>query len=1376
MSATHNIGVVLTGNATSLQQTLITAGRQVETFEHQVESAGATGSRMGTILKAGAAAGAVAVGAALVYSAAKAAEFETKMRNVNSISKLSEAAFRAQSDAVLEMSTRVPQSAAELADGLYDIASSGFQGAQGLQILEASAVAASAGLSTTATSSKAIVAVLNAYGLGAEQATHVSNVLFQGVNVGVLSFEELASVVGDFVGTAAAAGVGIEESTAAIAAMTLTGISAAEAGTSLNRVLQGIIQPSDELAEAFKGLHYQSGAQALQTDGLVVVLEKLRKASGGNIETLLKWMPEIRGARGLLALMANDGKNLAKSTDAMTEADKREGAARAALNEQMKSTSAQWKLFLNQLNAGAIQLGTTLLPMLKSGIEFTRDFGSAAVRLGADVATKLSPFFTSLGVALHNVVEAGGDAIEMLAPLVKVLLAIVGVPILMMLNTLGTTLQSVTGFLADHAEIVAAVVAAYVGWKAAVIAQAAWTSVTTGVAAASAAITSMTVALRAASASQGIGVLISTLGQLGAITVTSTAMAAGAFAGMTAGIVGARAVLDRSADKGKQKADEYVDSLTIDPNDLDATFQTMSEIGTRVRILAAEIADTSWWDKVWQDINPAVPNTIGETEAELERLGVRQEMVDRIIQQANKTAKEAAAAAYDETAATDTLTQAVKVLGDETTSSTAKAKAWKDVLDAILETPMGEFEAATTMGAAVQTLTDSLRQNADEVAQARADAATVADEAARSIDQADQRITEAEQGVTQAVQNRTQALRAVTNAERTLQDLTSKSTQLQKDLTQARKDAAAQLVSYKNAAAGDKLSVTDAEIALRAAQRALAEGPSGDQADNPDAMLQLTQDVAHAELALKEAREQSAASTETLNTANQRGVEGSPQVVAAHQAIADNVRAIADAQVAVADATDGVAKADAALVIAHQAVSDAATAKADAEEAAAARQIAAIEAVKKAEAKGSGFGADTEQGRANREALAGYVKDAEEFAASLVASQGEAVGNKAMVDYLNFAKALLRQSGMTEQAVTDLFDSMGVGADYVSKLLSGDTTLAAIIDSQKGPGATPPKTAADIPATFGLGVPTLGGPVGSWADGNTPLSVQEDDLKDWVTVTELANGLVPTLAYLEEPTDLLLNGERFYPTAAIVKKWTEWYDDSDPRADALLNTGGAQLGFDSLSDWSAFYEQLDPTTKALLDNDPAKVNFDFLAKKAQEWRDSNPTTKAKLEVDQESILWTEFTIDNIVRDRTVNITLDTGVTTPIAFGPDGIPVLPGKRWGGIVDAGKKGLMRWAEPETGGEAYIPKNGSAAMSLPTLNTAAGWYGQQVVPMGAAPGGGSATPSGTVHVVVDNLDELRALVGGGVTNNVNVGTRATSPDQVARVLQRELARPGQ
>ncbi|PZF98264.1 hypothetical protein [Micromonospora deserti] len=110
----------------------------------------------------------------------------------------------------------------------------------------------------------------------------------------------------------------------------------------------------------------------------------------------------------------------------------------------------------------------------------------------------------------------------------------------------------------------------------------------------------------------------------------------------------------------------------------------------------------------------------------------------------------------------------------------------------------------------------------------------------------------------------------------------------------------------------------------------------------------------------------------------------------------------------------------------------------------------------------------------------------------------------------------------------------------------------------------------------------------------------------------------------------------------------------------------------------------------------------------------------------------------------------------------------GRRWGGITEHARDGLLReagiyspvsparyaFAEPATGGEAFIPRFGDRDRSLDILSRAAMWYGQQVVPAGGAaarvdgPYGGGAeasTGSGSWSVAMATARAIRAALVG-------------------------------
>lgn len=312
--------------------------------------------------------GAIGVtGLALATKAAMA--FEKEMRNVNSISKLSETGFQNLSKEVIALSKEMPQTADVLAKGLYDIASSGFQGAAGMQVLRASALGATAGVTSTAVAAKGITAVLNAYGQSASQAADVNDILFKTVEKGVLTYEELSSNLGDVVSTSSAAKVAFEQVAAGYATMTRGGISAAEATTSLNRLMLEFIQPTEQMAAALKAYGYESGAALLESEGLAGAVAFLQKITGGSIEKFGALKMETRAMKAALSLTREEGKAFAEDLDAIADPAARAGAAQAAFSEQSKSAAVQFEKAKAQLVAAGIELGSNFLPLVVKGTE-----------------------------------------------------------------------------------------------------------------------------------------------------------------------------------------------------------------------------------------------------------------------------------------------------------------------------------------------------------------------------------------------------------------------------------------------------------------------------------------------------------------------------------------------------------------------------------------------------------------------------------------------------------------------------------------------------------------------------------------------------------------------------------------------------------------------------------------------------------------------------------------------------------------------------------------------------------------------------------------------------------------------------------------------
>jgi TP901 family phage tail tape measure protein len=338
-----------------------------------------------------------------------AADLGQAMANVNSIMKLPQAQLARLTEQVLELSTKLPQTAKTLAEGLYSVASAGYKGQQAMKVLTAAARAASAGLTDTETAAMAIVFALKAYGMSAGKARAVSDILFKAVDKGILSFEQLASSMGDWVGAAAQIGVPLKDATAALAAMTLAGVPAAEASTSLARIFTSLAKPTKDLSKLLKEWGFSSGFAALQTLGLQGIIEKLSDHVGKNKQKWFELLGEQRAVRGAFALTANDGKNLNEVMEAMKH---RAGATGAALKEQAKGPTFQFQVAINNLRKSLIDLGNTIIPVI------TRDV-IPAIQKGVKWFDNLSDSQKSLIIKVLALAAVLGPASMLVGGLIR---------------------------------------------------------------------------------------------------------------------------------------------------------------------------------------------------------------------------------------------------------------------------------------------------------------------------------------------------------------------------------------------------------------------------------------------------------------------------------------------------------------------------------------------------------------------------------------------------------------------------------------------------------------------------------------------------------------------------------------------------------------------------------------------------------------------------------------------------------------------------------------------------------------------------------------------------------------------------------------------
>ena len=354
-------------------------------------------------------------------AAREAVQFESAMRNVDSIAHLTDQQFQSLNRNMLSLAKddSIRQMPTDLAKGLYQVYSAGQEGAKALKTLEWGAKGASAGLTDTETSTRVLLAVMNSGIKGFQDQKEAMDILFQEVNLGVNSFGELANSLGNVLPIASMMGVSLQEISAGMVVMTRAGIGAEESVTALNQLLTHIAKPGQEAERMMTQLGIAYGSGALEAQGLAGWLEQVIQKTKGNKDEIMHLIPEIRGSKALMSLLADGIKGYNNALADMKGASKGAGQAQEALNRQNKSVSAQWDLLKKNISLVGIEIGNTLLPSMQKGISALRAWlekwnalpdATKQARIGfAETVTKIVAFTGAISIASGAVVTLIGN-------------------------------------------------------------------------------------------------------------------------------------------------------------------------------------------------------------------------------------------------------------------------------------------------------------------------------------------------------------------------------------------------------------------------------------------------------------------------------------------------------------------------------------------------------------------------------------------------------------------------------------------------------------------------------------------------------------------------------------------------------------------------------------------------------------------------------------------------------------------------------------------------------------------------------------------------------------------------------------------------------
>lgn len=190
------------------------------------------------------------------------------------------AGFRAE---IMKMAVEFGQSKEVLTKGLYDILSAGIAAGDGITVLRVAARAAIGGVTDAAVAVDGLTTVMNAYGLSADEATRVSDLMFLTVKEGKITYEELAENIGKIAPVAKAANVPLED----MFAMLATAVKVEKPERAFTAIRAALMTASKEGK---------------------VFLDVVRDMRGATLEQILAGQKQKKEALGLFGVLEEGGK------------------------------------------------------------------------------------------------------------------------------------------------------------------------------------------------------------------------------------------------------------------------------------------------------------------------------------------------------------------------------------------------------------------------------------------------------------------------------------------------------------------------------------------------------------------------------------------------------------------------------------------------------------------------------------------------------------------------------------------------------------------------------------------------------------------------------------------------------------------------------------------------------------------------------------------------------------------------------------------------------------------------------------------------------------------------------------------------------------
>lgn len=313
---------------------------------------------------------------AAVASVKFSSQFETAMAKVSTIADPAQKSISTMKDEIVDLSNETGMAATDLAEATYEAISSGINTADAVKFTGEASKLAAAGFTSASSAVDVLTTILNAYGMTAENTTHISDVLIKTQNLGKTTVDELSQSIGKVIPTANAFGVSIEQLGTAYSFMTSRGIATAETTTYLNGMLNELAKGGTKVSDTLKEKTGKS-FQELSEEGkslrdVLGILESAAQEAGVGFNDL--WSSQEAGKAALSLL----GVEQEKYNETLKDFQDTAGDTEQAYEKMAETSETRFKVAVENGKNALMEFGDTIkdeaIPYMEKGIDAIEEF------------------------------------------------------------------------------------------------------------------------------------------------------------------------------------------------------------------------------------------------------------------------------------------------------------------------------------------------------------------------------------------------------------------------------------------------------------------------------------------------------------------------------------------------------------------------------------------------------------------------------------------------------------------------------------------------------------------------------------------------------------------------------------------------------------------------------------------------------------------------------------------------------------------------------------------------------------------------------------------------------------------------------------------